>query len=435
MLSSDDRQRLRNRAREVLDRNWMGASTKPAPDLYPHQWSWDSAFIAIGRTHDRPERAATELLNLFDGQWANGLLPHIVFDPSASGYFPGPDFWETHRSPHAPQAPPTSGIVQPPVHATAAWHVYRNLPDAASRRTFLEQIVPKLAAWHAYLYRERDPDGTGLVTIRHPWEPGLDNSPQWDAILARMHLAPDAIPDYERVDTSIVAADERPTRAEYDRYAWLVRLFAEDDYDDAAIREACPFRVQGVLFNALLVQSGRDLAAMAREIGQDGDRFEAQADRTAQAMNARLWDDAVGRYVAWDVVADRAVDPLVSAGFTPLFAGVPDADRADRCVTTMRRHGFLDVDVAVPTYAPRAFGFDPARYWRGPVWINLNWILRHGLARYGYDDDARRVDASTLRLVRDAGMHEYFDALSGAGHGTDAFSWTAALVLDLLADA
>ena len=33
----------------VLDANWTGASTVSSRTLYPHQWSWDSAFISIGR--------------------------------------------------------------------------------------------------------------------------------------------------------------------------------------------------------------------------------------------------------------------------------------------------------------------------------------------------------------------------------------------------
>jgi hypothetical protein len=38
-------------AAAVLRANDVGGWTKPAPRLYPHQWSWDSAFIAIGLAH------------------------------------------------------------------------------------------------------------------------------------------------------------------------------------------------------------------------------------------------------------------------------------------------------------------------------------------------------------------------------------------------
>ncbi|HWP64219.1 MAG TPA: hypothetical protein VNO86_12195 [Candidatus Binatia bacterium] len=56
------------RAQEVLEANWTGTSTVPSRSLYPHQWSWDSAFIALGRAWIDERRARTELLTLFDGQ-------------------------------------------------------------------------------------------------------------------------------------------------------------------------------------------------------------------------------------------------------------------------------------------------------------------------------------------------------------------------------
>ena len=86
-------------ARRVLDENWLGASTLPSRTLYPHQWSWDSAFIAIGRSwYDEP-RAQQELRSLFRGQWADGRVPHIVFNPTVGeeAYFPGPAFWRSSQ--------------------------------------------------------------------------------------------------------------------------------------------------------------------------------------------------------------------------------------------------------------------------------------------------------------------------------------------------
>jgi glucosylglycerate hydrolase len=101
--------RLAARARQVLRRNDMGDWTRAAPDLYPHQWSWDSAFITIGLAHFDTRRAAGELLALFEHQWRTGKVPHIVFNPEAppDSYFPGPDHWAcAATSPAAPPAPP-----------------------------------------------------------------------------------------------------------------------------------------------------------------------------------------------------------------------------------------------------------------------------------------------------------------------------------------
>src|SRR5690606_41685928 len=60
--SSDLPMILRDALR-VLIANWDGSYTVPSRTLYPHQWSWDSAFIAVGNARWSPRRARTELLD------------------------------------------------------------------------------------------------------------------------------------------------------------------------------------------------------------------------------------------------------------------------------------------------------------------------------------------------------------------------------------
>nr|MDQ4030131.1 glycoside hydrolase [Actinomycetota bacterium] len=264
---------LAKQALDVLRANWLGQGTSPSLLLYPHQWSWDAACIAIGYSRVDQDRAEAELRGLFAGQWRNGLLPHIVFTDGAR-YFPGPEFWQTERSPDAPERPRTSGIVQPPIHATAAWHVYRNAADPRRARAFLAELMPGLVAWHEYLYRERTRGGEALAEVWHPWETGMDNSPLWDAALARMVLASDEIPAYRRVDVDVAPAAERPTDDHYDRYAYLVHLFRDAGYEPGRIRADSPFAFQPVLFNSLLVQANRDLGEIARLLGDDAGPME-----------------------------------------------------------------------------------------------------------------------------------------------------------------
>ena len=82
----------------------------------------------------------------------------------------------------------------------------------------------------------------------------------------------------------------------------------------------------------------------------------------------------------------------------------------------------------------RGFGFTPVKYWRGPVWINIDWLLMRGLERYGFDEHAAHLRQTIVDLCRDEGFYEYFDPTTGTGHGSDFFSWTAALFLDLALD-
>ena len=103
--------KLWKEAKEVLKENHLGTSTKPAPQLYPHQWSWDSAFIAIGLTHIDLELALVELETLFKAQWKDGRVPHIVFNPEHEDYYPGPGEWCCPEvTDQAPNEPLTSGF-------------------------------------------------------------------------------------------------------------------------------------------------------------------------------------------------------------------------------------------------------------------------------------------------------------------------------------
>src|SRR5215203_3915846 len=253
------------RAEEVLRRNDMGEWTRAAPDLYPHQWSWDSGFIAIGLAHLDTARAARELTSLFAHQWKNGKVPHIVFNPEAppDSYFPGAEHWASAgRFPDAPPAPPyTSALCQPPTHALGAlrvWEVAREKGEEYAGRRFLRELYPRLLLWHRYLLTERDPEGSGLVTIYHPWESGTDNSPRFDAALAAVEVG--ELKPYERYDLQFVdESSERPTKEEYDRYLWLVELLRNVSYEEEEIQRAHPFLVKDVLFSGILVAANEAL--------------------------------------------------------------------------------------------------------------------------------------------------------------------------------
>jgi mannosylglycerate hydrolase len=433
-LRMEDAQ-LARRALDVLDANWLGHATRPSL-LYPHQWSWDSACIAMGYARWNQRRAETELRSLFAGQWANGLVPHIVFANGTGRYFPGPDFWQTRRSPDAPERPETSGIVQPPIHATAAWRVYQRSGDRAGATAFLEDLAPKLAAWHAYLYRERTRGSDGLVEIWHPWESGMDNSPLWDEALTRIRVAPDEIPQYQRVDVELADPAERPTDDEYDRYVYLVGLFRELRYRADRIQDQTPFALQAVLFNSLLVQANRDLAEIARVLGDDPGQFESWAEQTAAGIDAKLWDEKAAVYVDYDVEAGRHVGVRTAAGLAPLHAGIPTDERARQMIGVLAGSR---VEVgegegwAVTSLAPDDPGFMPTRYWRGPIWPILNWTLQRGLDRYGYHDLAAHVRRALIDLSSRNGFWEHYSPLTGKGHGGEQFAWTAGLVLDVLA--
>ena len=119
---------LIEQARAVLAGNDMGAFVRPGRDLYPHQWNWDSALIAIGLARVDPARARAEVRSLLRGQWRDGMVPHIVFHVPNPDYSPGPELWGSAACEGAPDVA-TSGITQPPVLATAVRVLHEADPD------------------------------------------------------------------------------------------------------------------------------------------------------------------------------------------------------------------------------------------------------------------------------------------------------------------
>ncbi|GAX62543.1 hypothetical protein SCALIN_C34_0094 [Candidatus Scalindua japonica] len=426
------------KAKKILDDNWLGSSTKPSPFLYPHQWNWDSAFIAIGRSHYDTERAIQEVETLFKAQWSNGMVPQIVFNREALGhYFPEPDFWLTELSPHAPETHLTSGITMPPVHAIAAEKIYMNARKLQLVLPFLKRIYPRLLKLHEYLYRERDPKNEGLVYIRHPWESGIDNSPTWDVPLKRITVDKTLLPSYERKDLKHgVDPKMRPSDDDYDRYVYLVDLFRKNEYDEARISTDCPFLIQDPLFNSILCRANESLVHIAELIGEDTETPKKWTEKTAGAIRDKLWQKEHDVFDAYDLVVDGFIEVDTSAGFLPIFAGAATREQAQKIYNRMNSTSFCALNqdncFTIPNYDTQKEGFDRSNYWRGPVWININWMLAHGLRRYGYTLKADSLQKDLIQLPIRHGFHEYFDSFDGTGYGTDNFSWTAALFIDIV---
>jgi glycogen debranching enzyme len=418
--------KLRTDAAALLAQNDRGGYTVPAPKLYPHQWNWDSAFCAIGWRHIDPRRAARELELLLRGQWDDGLIPHIIFNPDGH-YEPGPAQWKTVGAPGAPREALASSITQPPVAATAARLVLERAGGDGEVEAMLRRVVSGLERWHDWFLATRDPRGIGAPAIVHPWESGMDNAPRWDAAMAR--IEPGQI-EYRRVDNTIVDASQRPTRYDYDRYFFIVN-------ERARLRFAPPepatepLLVADVGIAAILARAEEDLEWLGEALGVE---VAGAADRRARVLAALagpLRDPERGVYRDLDVKTDQPVPGDHVAHLLPLFAGVADGKAL---AARLDDGGDFAAPWPVPSVPISDPAFDGRRYWRGPTWINVNWMLIEGLRRSGQATLADRLALRTLELIERSGFREYFDPVTGDGCGAEDFAWTAALAIDLLSE-
>ncbi|MEO0895237.1 MAG: trehalase family glycosidase [Bacteroidota bacterium] len=425
-------------AEKILDLNWRDGFTIPASRLYPFQWNWDSGFVSIGHSYFSLERAMKELDSLFSGQWENGMVPHIIFhSENETTYFPNYDFWEVHVNKGAPDKPKSSGITQPAVHGFVLEELLKKFPDNDDLLAFAKAIYPKIVHYHEFLYTYRDPFQEGLFFIYHPWESGRDNSPLWDESLDRIEVDKARLPNYHRRDNQIADSSERPTNDQYDKYVYLIEFGKANQYDGKAIAEQSPFLIQDSMMNAILIKSNESLIKLGKRFGEDTQKLQQWQALSIQSFNEKLWNEELNTYVPYDLRAKKQVAFWEIGGISSLYAGIPDEKRASSMVAyleNLHKRGYY----LCPSFDVDSPLFDSKRYWRGPVWPQMNWMIAKGLKTYGYDELSMIVKQDILELVNKLGFYEYFESQKSLvnqidrGYGGELFSWTASSVIDII---
>jgi len=410
-------------AKAVLRRNDRGTYTVPTHGLYPFQWNWDSALSALGLAHFDEARAWTEIETLFAHQWDDGMVPHIIFHQLDDGYFPGPDVWGTGR------AVPTSGITQPPVAGFAARRIFDRATDKALATQKARALLPQIHAWHQWFFANRDPQGTGLVAIIHPWESGRDNSVDWDAAFERVPT--DGVQPFTRRDTSHANPAHRPTDEQYKRYIWLVQKFRSLEWDNSKLHDASPFQIVDPGFNAILIRSCVDLAALADALGEGtiAAKSRAMAEKGIAAMES-LWSEKLGQYVCYDRAYGALVDSPSIGGILAAFAPIPKA----RAIAISDRIEVLSAscNYLVPSHDPTTPEFDALRYWRGPIWLIVNYMIADGLEVAGQTEMADRINRDCLLLIEESGFAEYYGPIDAEPCEPHYFVSPAAMVIEIL---
>ena len=413
-LPLDDarRARLNQLAETVLRRNWREgtkhgvpyAFTCPATPRYRHQWYWDSCFHAIVWRRFDPARARAELRTLLSAGDPDGLIPHTTFWDHPAMWRRAP-FYGT-RSFHGDGATAT---IQTPLLALAWELVADASPDDRGFRT---EGIDALRRHYAWLLRERDPDGDGLISIVLPDESGLDDAPKYaDAFRWMRHDLPGSW--------------------------WLIARARRLGYDAGRIAERCDEHVEDVLVNVFLARSLRALGRLAGE-GENGGFWTGRAARIEQALLDRCHDERTGLFLD---LAGRGERPLTVSTWSSLAPlALRDAIPEDVLRRLVEEHLLDPRRYAAPFGIPsvsmeeRSFtpGFDRWRCWRGPSWMVSAWLLVPPLRELGYEREAQRIVTSLVLATERAGLREYYNPLTGRGLAAHGFGMSA-LLADLVA--
>jgi glycogen debranching enzyme len=268
--------------------------------------------------------------------------------------------------------PVEADVTKPPLLAWAAWKLYQTNGD----RQFLNEIYEPIVHWNRWWFEKNDLDGDGLCEYQHPFSSGLDDSPLWDQGM------PVTAPD----------------------------------------------------LNTYLCLQQEALGNIAEVLGerQQAARWRQRAAEQAQRLIDGLWDAQAGLF--WARHRGRRVEVRTPFSLYPLITGRMPPDIVGRLVGHLTDERQFWTPFPVPTVARDDPHFDPLRMWRGPTWVNVNYLLIEGLERIGRADVATSLRRKTLEMVvRERDIYEYYHPLTGAcdSDAASIFGWSAALFIDL----
>lgn len=268
-------------------------------------------------------------------------------------------------------APVDADVTKPPLAAWTVLKLYRQ----SQRLDFLQETYGPLKRWHEW-WMTQNTNGRGLCEYRHPFSSGLDDSPLWD----------DGLP--------VVAPD----------------------------------------LNTYLCMQCESLAQIAELIDEVGDaaRFRAEADRLAAAMIDQLWDDERGYFVARH--AGRPIPVFTPFSLLPLWTGRLPETINKRLIEHLTNPQTFWTAWPLPTVAANDPKFDPKQMWRGPTWVNINYLFVEALQRVGRADLAVQLRQKSLDLVMQHNdIYEYYDPLTAERPPKAApiFGWTSAVFIDM----
>jgi len=268
--------------------------------------------------------------------------------------------------------PVVAPVTKPPLIAWTAWKLHQHQPDVE----FLHEIYEPIVRWNRWWFEQNDTDGNGLCEYQHPFSSGLDDSPLWD----------DGMP------------------------------------------------VESPDLNTYLFLQQEALAHIAAEIGAQHDA-RLWSGRTSEMINrliAYSWDPEAGLF--WARRKGQPVPVRTPFSLFPLITGRLTSNINTRLVAHLKDPGQFWTRFPVPTVALNDPKYDPAQMWRGPTWVNVNYLLIEGLLRTGYSDLAHDLRRRTLDLMtQQDDIYEYYNCKTGENPPKAApiFGWSSALFIDL----
>jgi len=352
---------------------------------------WDSCFHAYILASIEPEIAKKEIIALVTNMNEDVFIPHMIYFTGKGKFVPDnyksilDSFWSSSYQ---------SDLLQPPILALAVNRIFEKTQD----EEFLIQILPKLQKYYRYLSETRDHDKDGLLSIIHSWESGWDNSQRWDSLYNI----------------------KKGQRQEIDKQkAYLIKEYQKVDWKIEEIFDLGLFVIKPVDFNVLYAWNMEILSDMCEHVNLNNSFFKEQAHKTTQAIFKKMFDGEA----FYDLDLDNNLSEVHSAAmFFPMLLN-HQFNYTDIINNYLKNDQHFSSPNGVPSTSLSHPLHSSNEYWRGNIWIQINWLIFRGLLFQKRSELATDLAKRIIRLLYNNGFWEYFNPQTGKGLGAGNYSW------------
>jgi glycogen debranching enzyme len=192
-----------------------------------------------------------------------------------------------------------------------------------------------------------------------------------------------------------------------------VQTLIANNCDVEKLQAIGSFTVEAIDYNAIRAADIESLEWMARQLNKpdEAEKWKQKADAIEEAIRIRMLDGVMA-YDLFGANEDHLYSKPHAGMFITLFGWVLEKPPADALVEVLNSW-IANETYPIATSPQTVNNFEPDRYWRGNVWISVNWLIWKGLRRYGFTDESKKIAKKSFELVAEHGFHEYFNPLTG----------------------
>ena len=203
-------------------------------------------------------------------------------------------------------------------------------------------------------------------------------------------------------------------------YSWHTNSELNNRCDESGMDNSPRFDTESDLFaidfSCYMANEARFMKIIAGELGdKEGFEFFDKWYKKIKAdINSTLWCEDDGFYYDYDIQNNRLNKIYSVASFLPVFAGVCNEEQCKKLVAHLENPEEFGTEFLIPSVSLKdeTFGSD---MWRGPVWINYNYMISKGLAEYGYNLLSQKINKKTLTVISEwydltGTVYEFYDS-------------------------